>query len=416
MQIQKLLDNTQGIAIKAGKLKAGDEAVSEVAFSQYHWTKDAADAYLAEHGLKAENPILKNGVFVYTQAAADQFDKLDEFKSAEAEPELFELKNVEIFATGTWNGDKFTERDLDDIVAAFTKQGYRPPVKIGHKESSGDKAYGWVKSLRKVGNKLVADFMDLPKDLYEGIKSRAFDSVSSEIFFNLKRGESVFRRALKAVAILGAEIPAVAGLKPLRASFSLPAGASIESEHSYTLTTEDMNMEIKELQAALEAANAEIAKLKEGTSNADEVKKLQQQIADMQENNRKTEIKKLADTCMIPAYREFIMPILDVATGGTVKEFTLGKGADEKKHDLKGVVTSLIERINKDGKLLFKFATREDAVLPEDAGEIEGTKAASEKVHELTLAYMKENKVEDYQKAMFAVLHENKELAAKYNG
>ena len=49
----------------------------------------------------------------------------------------------------------------------------------------------------------------------DAIRKKSYTNISAEIYFNLKRGGNLYRRALKAVALLGAEVPAVAGLVPL---------------------------------------------------------------------------------------------------------------------------------------------------------------------------------------------------------
>jgi hypothetical protein len=47
-----------------------------------------------------------------------------------------DIKGVEIFAVGTWNGDVFTSQDLDEMVLAFdaNKATLRPFLKLGHNE------------------------------------------------------------------------------------------------------------------------------------------------------------------------------------------------------------------------------------------------------------------------------------------
>lgn len=127
-----------------------------------------------------------------------------------------DIKGVEIFSTGTHNGDVYSESDLDQMVAAHAALDYRPAVKIGHtKDAPGAPAYGWVQNLRRVGQKLVADFTDMHDSVVEAVRKRSYDRVSSEVYFNLSRNGKTFGRALKAVALLGAEVPAVAGLTPL---------------------------------------------------------------------------------------------------------------------------------------------------------------------------------------------------------
>lgn len=135
-------------------------------------------------------------------------------------PELYTLRNVEIFSAGKWNGDEYTMSDLDDIVAAYRQQGFVAAVKAGHDETPGRPALGWVENVRRVGRKLLADFTHLPKDVYQLIKRRGYDRVSSEIYWNLRSGVRTFRRALKAVALLGADVPAVTELAPLHSLFS----------------------------------------------------------------------------------------------------------------------------------------------------------------------------------------------------
>jgi hypothetical protein len=136
---------------------------------------------------------------------------------------MAELKGVEIFRVGTWNGDKYTVADLDDMIDNFGRTGYRVPVKLGHAERSGDRAFGWVTALRRKGDKLIADFADIPDKVYDVVRERGYDGVSAEVYWNIKRNGRTFRRALKAVALLGAETPAVSDLAPLHDSLAARA-------------------------------------------------------------------------------------------------------------------------------------------------------------------------------------------------
>ena len=126
------------------------------------------------------------------------------------------IQGVEIFRTGKWNGDNYSESDLDAMVDAYNEVGFRPPLKLGYDKKPGARAFGWVQNPRRVGDRLIADFVDIPKEIYETIRQRGYDAVSCELYWNLERGGRTFARVLKAVALLGAEIPAVAGLRPLR--------------------------------------------------------------------------------------------------------------------------------------------------------------------------------------------------------
>lgn len=141
--------------------------------------------------------------------------KVENFKK------LYDLLGVEIFASGIHKGDEYTNKDLDKIVAAASEVGFTPPLKDGHHDDKdGLPSLGWVTNLRRIGSKLVGDFKDMPKIVYDAIKDHRYDRVSSEIYFKFRNGKKMYDKVLKAVALLGAEIPAVRELRPLREQFS----------------------------------------------------------------------------------------------------------------------------------------------------------------------------------------------------
>lgn len=144
---------------------------------------------------------------------------------------LHTITDLEIFRAGKWNDAVYNIDDLDAMVGAFPLVGFQPPVKLGHDEKSGDRAFGWISSLKRVGDKLVASITGIPEQLFKLIKERAYDHVSAEIYWDLDRDGRFFGRVLKGIAFLGAETPAVAGLKPISSAIlnSLPNARS----HTY---------------------------------------------------------------------------------------------------------------------------------------------------------------------------------------
>ena len=145
-------------------------------------------------------------------------DTFDEHE--DPDDKLFELKGVEIFRTGKWKGRLFTTSDLDNMVTTFGigagKAGFRPPVKLGHFNKSGDPAFGWVGSIHRKDKRLIADLVDLPAEVHKAIRLRRFDAVSAEIGFDMEVNNKTLPVVLLGIALLGSDIPAVAGLKPLR--------------------------------------------------------------------------------------------------------------------------------------------------------------------------------------------------------
>ncbi len=92
------------------------------------------------------------------------------------------IDNLEVFKAGTWNGDFYDIADLDDMVNNFSKAGFQPPVKLGHEEKSGDRSFGWVFALKRVGDRLLASVRDIPDSVMKIIKERGYDHVSAEVY------------------------------------------------------------------------------------------------------------------------------------------------------------------------------------------------------------------------------------------
>jgi hypothetical protein len=189
---------------------------------------------------------------------------------ADDEIKFADIKNVEIFGLGTWTGSKktvVTSTMLDQMVAAFAQlsdkvAGFRPPIKLGHSDAQrfmgqdkGGPALGWVSALRRVGDKVVADFADVPASLVDLIRRRLYNSVSIELMPKLEYQGSVFENVLSAVAVLGAELPAVKGLKELSASlFDATTERIVLSEQEQGHQMADATYNQTQLDALIEAA------------------------------------------------------------------------------------------------------------------------------------------------------------------
>lgn len=136
---------------------------------------------------------------------------------------MAEIKNVEIFGVGTWNGFKFVADDLQELVDNSNKmlEKVRARLKLGHNEkqpldqSDGQPAFGQVINFRVEGDKIIADFVKMPDVIHQAIEKELFLSVSSELYFIENFGWYI-----KAVALLGADIPAVKTIDDLQAFLS----------------------------------------------------------------------------------------------------------------------------------------------------------------------------------------------------
>ena len=85
-------------------------------------------------------------------------------------------------------------------------------------------AFGWMTAMRRAGKKLVADFAQVPGKLGQLIISGAFPNRSAEILKTPQIGGKVWPWAIKAVALLGANHPALDSLQAITDLYATPEG------------------------------------------------------------------------------------------------------------------------------------------------------------------------------------------------
>ncbi len=194
-----------------------------------------------------------------------------------------------IFTAGTHTDSKgrtrtWTENDLDTLVK---NTGEDIPVVIRHPESEDSVThFGKIARLRRVGNKLMAQYHSVPDALKKAVKEG----------LSLGKSVSIDRQemAIRHLGLLGAgQPPAVPGLGP--ASFNAPTGKSLatymfqrEQENKPEEESMDKDKIIQELRDEIKdlKTKAEYAKKDEETQKAlDEAK---QKLAEEQASHQET--------------------------------------------------------------------------------------------------------------------------------
>jgi len=151
--------------------------------------------------------------------------------------QTYELKDVEVFGTGEWNGHKITDEDIDNIVNGTNEiiDKLKPRVKLGHSDKqellkkTGLPAGGWITKLKRAGNKILVNIKEVPKVLYQLIKNGAYKRISSEILYDYTEPSTrkKYKKVLSAIAFLGADLPAVTNLKDIAALYDSDEKAQI---------------------------------------------------------------------------------------------------------------------------------------------------------------------------------------------
>jgi hypothetical protein len=349
-------------------------------------------------------------------------------------PQTFDLEGREIFAVGVHHGDKYTIEDLDEIADNFERLGelIKPPLKLGHNDEQekeilrdGQPALGWIENVRRMGEKLVADFKQLPATVYAAIMSGRYKRISPEIVYKIKSGDTTFKNVLWAVSLLGADVPAVKNLldidKSVGSLLSADTRDSLEFEslRAYTLEVNEGVIEVRKQQKEDYMGELEIIQ--------GEKKKLSDDLDVQKQENAKleAEIKKYKDEEAERLKKEEITA--RTATVSDVKKFCEEQvEASKMTPDVRDKILTAIEDSKRayshedravfiPFEILKTYAETIDKVFIEkdEKGSSHKKKdyaSVKEEIHEKTLAIVSERKM-DYADAMQEVLRDNSELA-----
>lgn len=328
------------------------------------------------------------------------------------------LRDREIFASGVHNGIRIKDEDLDDIVAAAKEMDFRPAIKMGHNDDVGAPAFGYVENIRRVSNKIIADFVDLPQEIYDAIKSKRFERVSAEILLGFKRAGKTYRKVLGAIALLGAEIPGVSGLKPLH-----QFGAT-EYDGKLTINFNDRRVstmneeEAKALKAQLEALAAQNATLQQNfaaiSADAEATKKrLADTSADLEAERKKhieRDIDSKVNAVSVPAFRGCVKALYQaVMLGETKLTFDAHTAVDPSK-----AVDALVEQLNKASKLIFSEKAASNTEFSATGSTTSGDKDPGDEVQTRIEKYRAEHPSVTYKDALRSVLNLDPDLKAAY--
>jgi len=346
--------------------------------------------------------------------------------------ELHSIEGVEIFAVGTFNGDEYTEKDLDAMIEAFSKTStrIRPALKLGHTEdqkliqNDGLPAAGFINKLYRKGQKLVADFVDIPKKIFDLIQNKAYTRVSSEIYWGIDIGNGeVYDKLLSGVALLGSDIPAVSSLSEILSLYSLDY-ESIKSyaktqtefnikEYSIEIpkTDKEINMQEKqeekeivvkkdyELEEKLKKYENELNELKtEKEKHEEELKEYRAKAEKLENEKKEVEVERYLDSLEAKELSSAGMrPFIKSLLGAEKKEYSFGEGEKEKKYNNK---MEILEEALK----LFSANTKVNF----DDNSLDGEKDNKATLEKEIETYMTDHKV-TYAQAYKSVMKNHKE-------
>lgn len=234
--------------------------------------------------------------------------------------------DAEIFAAGTWNKTwKFTSKDLRDIVANFDAlaDNHKVPLKFGHNEqqpfTDGQPALGWVtKVWVNDDDKLMARFDHVPTVVKKAFDAKLYRHVSVELDVDVEHRGKKYKYVLSAVALLGADIPAVNTLKDLTSYLDGGERLAASRREVFSAIQGDLSINqqedimSEEIMKKLDALTAKFSQLSdEQAKTTAENAALKAKIGQLE--SEKAEAAKLEATGKVKMHRESLVGKLEAA-------------------------------------------------------------------------------------------------------
>lgn len=310
---------------------------------------------------------------------------------------------IEIFRAGRRTADNgttydFSDADIDAIAASYDPAVREAPLVVGH-PAANLPAYGWV---ARTGSKPSADGKVLTMDS-RAVEPAFADMVRDERF--PKRSASFYHPThpnnptpgkwyLRHVGFLGAQPPAVAGLKDIEFSEADDAGVISFSEESTAGKHPSQEKTMDEAtQKRLEEAEAAAAAAKKAQADAEaESKRAKEQLAQFAEQQREQRHAAHVEFCeaavkdakLKPTKKAAAVAVLDLLGESQAVEFAEGDTTTRVSpvDVVKGLISDAASAVQ-----FGEFAPGQGGKLVKDMSDAELDKAARDYAGKHNVSY-----------------------------
>jgi hypothetical protein len=193
---------------------------------------------------------------------------------------------IEVFRAGDY-GKKgaYSESDLDAMIANYDPKTFEAPVVVGHPEIDSP-AFGWVESLKRDGDTLLAKLKSVPVEFEELVKAGRYKKRSIKFATEPKL-------ALRHVGFLGAAPPEVQGL----ADAAFRAGEDEKQKYqSFEFKKEDGVDTLEMKKTFREELRSIFAPIFGGNPRPVEAKQFSEDELNKKVDERTAELKKSVET------------------------------------------------------------------------------------------------------------------------
>ncbi|ARR52035.1 hypothetical protein HY78_00450 [Rhizorhabdus wittichii DC-6] len=241
---------------------------------------------------------------------------------------------IEIFRPGTFVSAEGTEVSFSASYLQQIANGYDPalfdaPLVVGHPKMNAP-AYGWVSALAMDGDVLVADPKDVDASFAELVNARRYKKVSAQ-FYPPDHPENPTPGVhyLKHIGFLGAQAPAVKGLREVSFSEAQQAGCvtldTIDQENKMTGITPEQEKD----KLASFAEREKTLEERERAADERDAKAAAAAKAALHASNVSFAEAQVGAGLLLPAGKDLVIGIMDQLGSVDVVSFGEGDGKAE---------------------------------------------------------------------------------------
>jgi hypothetical protein len=251
---------------------------------------------------------------------------------------------IEIFRAGRHLDDAgvahhFSEADLDGMAASYSPALREAPLTVGHPKDNLP-AYGWVKAVaRTPAGTLAITPHQVEPQFAEMVQAGRFKKRSASFYPpHAPNNPTPGKWYLRHVAFLGAQPPAIAGLKDIQfseddaggaVSFSEPVSAPSTPQESLSMTEAEIKAMQEQLAAEKKAREVAEAKAVAEASRAAAAEAATASFAEKARADRKAGFVSFAETQVeagrvLPKDKDMVVATLEVLADAQPVEFAEG--------------------------------------------------------------------------------------------
>lgn len=323
---------------------------------------------------------------------------------------------IEIFRPGVHIDDAgvshpFTDADLDGMASSYSPALREAPLTVGHPKDNLP-AYGWVKAVKRTPSGLDITPHQVEPQFAEMVLAGRFKKRSASFYPPLApNNPTPGKWYLRHVAFLGAQPPAIAGLKDIQFSED-DAGGAVSFSESVTADPssqeqDDMSKELeeklaqakKDLEAANAATAAATAAAEAATKKASDAEAQAASFAEKSRADRKAGFVSFAEGqvkagTLLPKDKDMAVATLEALADAKPVEFAEGDATRKVSP------AQWLQDLISSAKPVVSFGEFADGKVPEGAGAAKGKTDAE--IDKAAQAYMRQHKV-SYAEAATAV-------------